>query len=174
MRKLFGRIREGATRARQRLKAFILRKLEDLTYSISRLTTGAVWTLGSLAGIHNSSGQLNIDRLMSAGMAFIIGLPLGLIVFGSNFNLFVWLAICIVTLFLMNLHNAWETVRSLRHGGLDYHMARSVIDSVETVTPDDEAYKRLQFQYNKVKQRVMKNSLRDNVFDDMRLMQEST
>lgn len=162
--RIFGRIREKARTIGTRIKRFLFEVMSSATYTVSRIVTGTVLTIGSLVGVYNLHGELKSHRLLMAGMTFIIGLPIGVILFGVEFNIFYWLTICIIGLFLMNLHSAWETIVSLRNGALDYHMMHSAIESVESVTPDMEDFKRMQAEYNMVYERVRSNSMRDKLY----------
>jgi hypothetical protein len=161
MRNFFRRIKQRIGDTGRSVKRYILSGLEAVTFFISRTATATVFIFGALVGAHTLNGGVNVDRLLATGMAFIIGLPLGIIIFGQQFNLLYWLAICTITLFSMNLHNVWETARSLKNGGLDYYMTRSALDSVNSVTPDEEKYRKLQKDYTMLYKRVEKNSLRE-------------
>ena len=106
-------------------------------------------------------------------MIFVVGLPLGLIIFGPAFNTFVWLSIVISVLFMMNLHNTWEVILSLKYGGLDYVMATQAVASAEAVTPNDEDIKKLYQRVKGLNLSVQKNTLRGPMFQKGILDQET-
>ena len=137
----------------------IRRSISWLTYHISRITTGAVAIGGALCGMNTLGGDIQTGRIATAGMAFVVGLPLGLMIFGPTFNLTAWLAIVFGTLFVMNLHSAWEVMASLKYGGLDFIMAKEAITSVDNITPTEEDVKELARQLGKVQANLDRNAL---------------
>lgn len=146
------------------------RGLSWVTYHLSRVTTGAVAIGGALCGLNTVGGEIQVGRLATAGMAFVVGLPLGMILFGPMFNMFTWLTIVIGILFLMNIHSAWEVMTSLKYGGLDYIMAKEAINSVENITPTEEDVKLLAKRLGEVQSNLDRNAL--NVVPYKKLLKE--
>lgn len=146
------------------------RGLSWITYHISRVTTGAIAIGGALCGLNTIGGEIQVSRLATSGMAFVIGLPLGMILFGPQFNIFVWLTIVIGILFLMNIHSAWEVMMSLKYGGLDYIMAKEAVNSVDNITPTEEDIKNLAKQLGQVQANLNRNAL--NVVPYKKLLKE--
>lgn len=159
------------------IKAFFIalgkrlrRGLSWITYHISRVTTGAVAIGGALCGLNTIGGELQTGRLAAAGMAFVIGLPLGMILFGPMFNMLTWLTIVVGILFLMNIHSAWEVMMSLKYGGLDYMMAKEAINSVDNITPTEEDVRNMARQLGQVQANLDRNAL--NVVPYKNLLKE--
>ena len=113
----------------KRIGLWIKRRLKALTFQISKATTAVALVLGALVDVRRP------DRLGVAAMVFVFGLPAGLMIFGSAFNIFIWMALVVGVLFAMNLHNAWEVASVLKAGGLDIEMTKQAISATETVTP---------------------------------------
>lgn len=126
------------------------RGLKWLTYQISRFVTGVTLIGGALVGVTTIRGERQLARLAIAGMIFVVGLPVGLIILGQAFSVFAWLSIVVITLFLMNLHNVWEVVSALRAGGLDHIMIAQAAEAVDGVTPSPEDWQRLHAHIKKV------------------------
>lgn len=143
----------------------IARAVKTATRFISTATTATVAVGGALCGITNTRGSINLYRPGIALMAFTIGLPFGVIIFGGQFSIFIWLTIVIITLFLMNLHNAWEVILSLRYGGLDYIMATQAVAAAESVTPTQEDIIHLRERIKDLNVEVRRNCLREPIFD---------
>ncbi|MFA5163895.1 MAG: hypothetical protein WC441_05270 [Patescibacteria group bacterium] len=133
--------------------------LKKTTSFISKATTATVLTGGALVGITRLNGQVNVTRLTIAGMAFVIGLPLGLIVFGPAFNLLIWGAIVVGTLFAMNLDNVWEVISALRYGGLEYTMAKQAVEAASSITPNNEDIKKLRAQITVLEKQLGFNAI---------------
>jgi hypothetical protein len=106
--------------------------LKKLTFHISRATTAIVLVGGALINI------ADLDRLAVTGFIFLLGLPIGLFIFGLNFSIFIWTAMVLGVMFMMNLHNAWEVAASLMAGGLDYQMANQAASAINCVVPSRE------------------------------------
>jgi hypothetical protein len=71
---------------------------------------------GTLIGI-KWKGKWTHDSLIAAGWTFLIGLPLGVLLFGSLFSLELWLFIIIFILMLANLDDALiQTCNFLQYG----------------------------------------------------------
>jgi len=139
MKKLFSKLSD-------KLVAFS----KKVTFFISKTVTGLVLIVGSLVGFNTTSGELNGSRLVLAGMIFVFGAPIGLMIFGAHFNFIIWFSLVVTILFAMNLHNTWEVIRSLTHGGLDYVMVEQAVTSISSVTPDEDAIKRLNVKIKRV------------------------
>jgi hypothetical protein len=148
----------------------ICHELSWITYHISRITTGAVAIGGALCGINTVGGEIQTSRLATAGFAFVIGLPLGLLLFGPMFNLTTWLGIVIGILFVMNIHNAWEVLISLKYGGLDYIIAKEAVASVDNITPSEKDIKNLVRKLEQVQSNLNRNAL--NVIPYKNLLKE--
>lgn len=154
------------------IAARISKGLHWLTFHVSRITTGALAIGGALCGINTVGGELQTGRLAIAGFAFIIGLPLGLMLLGPAFSTVVWMGIVTGILFLMNLHCAWEVLLSLKYGGLDFIMAQQSAASIENITPSEQDWKALETQVKRVRARVKANALNYVPFEG-RLLKES-
>lgn len=159
------------------IKAFFMaiarrigRSISWATYHISRIVTGSVAIGGALCGMNTIGGDIQTGRIATAGFAFVIGLPLGLLLFGPTFNLTIWLAIVIGTLFVMNLHSAWEVLMSLKYGGLDYIMTKEAITSVDNITPTEKDIKELAHKLGQVQANLNRNAL--NVVPYKNLLKE--
>jgi len=142
------------------LRDKLIAGLKKLTRAISTATTAAILTVGALVGVHGISGEFKARRLLIAGMAFVIGLPLGVIIFGAGFNILVWAAMVVGALFLMNLHNMWEVIVALRYGGLEFVTTASAIEAVEAVVPTEEDITKLREQFRAVEKQFNQNALR--------------
>ena len=140
MSKLAGnRIREFFTLLISRIAARTKRSLSWLTYNISKIVTGALAVGGALCGLTTINNELQTGRVVIAGFAFIVGLPLGLMIFGPvKFSMILWFGIVVGLLFLSNIHSAWEVILSLKNGSLDYIMAEQAVIAVENVTPTED------------------------------------
>lgn len=116
---------------------------------------------GALCGINNISGEIQAGRLATAGFAFVVGLPLGFILFGPAMSITAWMTVVIGILFLMNLHSTWEVIMSLKYGGLDHMMARETINSVENITPTKEDWTRITERLARVQSNLSLNAMMD-------------
>jgi hypothetical protein len=134
-------------------------KLDKFLYFISKTVTGAILVGGALAGLTTINGELQTGRVVLAGFAFIIGLPLGLVLFGASFNITIWLGIVSGILFICNLHNAWEVLFSLKYGGLDYVMTEQSVAAIESITPVKEDWKTLSKRISTIQENISHNIL---------------
>lgn len=148
------------------LKTKLVNGLKHVTYFVSRSVTATVTTLGALIGLTTVNGNVNIYRPGIALMVFSVGLIPGLIIFGSNFSLLIWMAIVLGVLFLMNLHNVWETIISLKYGGLDYVMATQAVAAAESVTPDEDDIADLNQRVKELNFSLRQNAERPPIFQD--------
>jgi hypothetical protein len=60
---------------------------------------------GNLIGIKCIEERIDYNQLLTAGWIFIIGMPIGLIIFGSQFSIPVWLFIITIGLILYNIEH---------------------------------------------------------------------
>lgn len=138
--------------------------VQAVTYHISRVVAAIVAVGGALAGVtRTAGGSIDASRLGFAGAAFVLGMPIGLIIFGSSFNLMLWFGIVIGILFLANLHSTWEVAASLQHGGLDYIMASQAAAALSVVTPTAEDIDLLKDQVHRLNTDFQRNASRANV-----------
>jgi hypothetical protein len=149
-----------------RVGEFLSNAAKKVTYAISKGVTATVITLGALAGIANVRGEFTIYRPGIAIMIFFVGLPLGLILLGSSFSTIAWLGIVVTILFLMNLHNVWEVVISLKYGGLDWVMATQAVAAARSVTPDREDMEELNQLVKNLNVAIRENALRPPIYND--------
>jgi hypothetical protein len=154
------------------LRDKLVNGLKRSTFFISKAVTTVVMTGGALCGITRLDGELNAVRLGVAGMIFVIGLPIGLLIFGQAFNIFIWMGIVIGVLFLMNLHSAWDVIIALRAGGLDYVMAAQAVEAASTVVPTDQELTDLRKKLTEVNERFNRRLMDDSLFDDGRLLSD--
>lgn len=144
----------------KRFIAWIKNKLKRLTFKVSKAVTAVVMVLGALVSINSP------ERIAIAGLTFIFGLPLGLMIFGPHvFSIPIWLAIVVVILFAMNLHNAWEVAESLKAGGLNYIMVGQAVSAVKTVTPSGEDIDHLNLKVEDLNHRFRDMSDRNDGYD---------
>jgi len=136
------------------------RFLRRATYYISKTATATVLVGGALCGITKSRGGIDGTKIAIAASVFVFGLPVGLIIFGpvQGFTL-LWLGCVIGVLFLTNLNNVWEIVYSLKHGGLDYNMARNATAAVDGITPSREEVKELHQKIEKLGKKLSFNAI---------------
>ena len=167
MRKIIGIIAKFLHRISQNLK----KTFQKFTYHISRATIGALAIGGALCGINVISKEIHANRLMVAGMAFIVGMPLGIVIFGASFSLSVWFAIVSSVLLISNLHSTWNLSNSLFNGGLEYIMNEHIVTAVEGVTPTTRDWKRLNERIKKVQKNIDMNALNfKNLYDEERAL----
>jgi hypothetical protein len=132
----------------KRVGSWCFNKVKKLTFHISRTATAVIMVLSALAGVNN------LEQLSLAAYAFLIGIPLGFIIFGTAFSMLAWTCVVMGLLFTMNLHNAWEVFLSLRAGGLDYQMVAQAHSAVKAVTPTESDIETLNYKIHEINQNV--------------------
>jgi len=82
----------------------LLKRIHLLLKKISSFFYGATIVTARLFGVREiSPGKFEAGRLYSAAWAFLIGLPLGLILIGTEFSIIIWAAIILASLLIINL-----------------------------------------------------------------------
>lgn len=72
---------------------------------ISNFFRGSIHVVGTLIGVR-WIGEWSIEGLFIAGWIFTIGIPVGILIFGTTFPVMGWLAIVLITLMITNLDDA--------------------------------------------------------------------
>jgi hypothetical protein len=81
-------------------------KMKRLLDRISEATRGIVTIIGRLFGIKEKGGLVDSSRFLTAGWVFLLGVPVGLILFGTAFPISIWFSSVIGILMLANLDEA--------------------------------------------------------------------
>ena len=91
---------------------------------ISILTTGAVTIAKTLFGVYiDQDGRTNTRQPLAAGITYLIGIPIGSVLFGPGF-IFWWAWLVVGGLVLLNLHNAIVIGLAMTEGGLEYTVSQ--------------------------------------------------
>jgi hypothetical protein len=90
----------------------ILTKLVNFFRSIARVG-------GSVFGIRRKKGKWNFEQVTLAAWVFVVGLPIGTLVLGANFNILMWAAIILLCLWLVNVDETMLLIADLTEYGPD-------------------------------------------------------
>ena len=91
----------------QRLSNFIKKHFYNIVEKASAGTNGALLVVGKLFGINvGDGGDIKATGLITAAWIFFLGIPFGLIVFGPQFSVLIWMVAVATTLAVVHLDEA--------------------------------------------------------------------
>ena len=79
---------------------------------------GAIRVAGTLIGI-KWKGTWCFDSLIIAGWVFVLGLPVGMLLFGQTFSLGVWATLILLIMLIVNIDDALVQMSNFLTYGVD-------------------------------------------------------
>lgn len=109
-----------------------MRVVKFITKKISAFLRGTLYALRSLLGIRPKEGGLDYSAPAAAIWVFVIGIPVGMLVFGSEaFMVSVWFAVVLGMLVLMNLDDTVQMISNFASYGVDGVIDDQVVEMYE-------------------------------------------
>ena len=94
------------------------RQLRKMAKKVSDFFRGLAEVTGILFGIRFKDDRMNTEQAFTAAVAFIFGVPIGMLFFGTSFSAPILAAIILGCLFMVNLYMALLTISSFAEKGV--------------------------------------------------------
>lgn len=109
-----------------------MRIILKVAKKISAFLRGTLYTLRSLVGIRPKEGGLDYSAPAAAIWVFVIGIPVGMLIFGSEtFIVSIWFFIVLGMLVLMNLDDTVQMISNFMDYGVDGVVVDHVVEMYE-------------------------------------------
>ena len=92
--------------------------LSRIAQKLSNFFRGSLHIIGSLVGV-KWRGEWSAEGLVIAGWTFTVGIPVGMLLFGTSFPVIGWLLAIITVLMIVNLDDALVMMSNYLTYGID-------------------------------------------------------